>query len=73
MNKLVAIALVACSLLTGSIALADTTASPLANAVRVAKPAPIKPITSTVKHLTGTKCVSRPLEQGTGNVVVCEM
>ena len=74
MKTLLALAVIASSLFAGSVALADTTASPLANAVRVTKPAPVKPIASTVKHLTGTKCVTRPLEQGgPGNVRACDM
>ena len=74
MKTLITLALVASSLFAGSVALADTTApSPLANAVRVTKTAPVKPIASTVKHLECKSRVTRPLEQGTGNVTVCEM
>lgn len=77
MKKLLALAVIASSLLAGTAALADTTASPLANAVRVAKPAPVKPIVTTVQHLTCKSRVTRALEQqGTGPrtvVTVCEM
>ncbi len=78
MKKLSVVALALIALLGARIANADTTApSPLANAVRVAKPAPVKPVTNAVQHLVCKSRVTRPLEQqGAGprtTVTVCEM
>lgn len=79
MKKIVfALTLGLLALITCGLAQAET---PSKESVAIANAKPVKRTTpapaSTVKHLTGTKCTSRPLEQqGAGPrtmVTVCEM
>lgn len=67
------LALVTCGLAQAETPTKESVALANARSVKRATPAPA----NTVKHLTGTKCTQRPLEQqGTGPrtlVTVCEM